>query len=55
MISPHRSSPAWGITPVQAPSSDFWNALLRTLELRLMYIPLSLVTGLTLALGLTDS
>ncbi|MEA4908475.1 MAG: sugar ABC transporter permease, partial [Anaerolineaceae bacterium] len=36
-----------------APSSDFWNSLLRTLEYCLIYIPLSLASGLLLATALT--
>jgi multiple sugar transport system permease protein len=36
-----------------APGSDFWQSLIRTLEYSAIYIPMSLVCGLVLALGLT--
>jgi multiple sugar transport system permease protein len=54
MIQPTKTFVGLGnFTRLFAPKSDFWQSLARTLEYSAIYIPMSLVSGLVLALGLT--
>ncbi len=54
MISPDKTPVGLAnYASIFAPGSEFWNSLLRTLEYGLIYIPLSLISGLMLAKLLT--